>query len=150
MTETSDILIRRASAANLLSVGEIWFEAVSGSESEPPPHITVPSLYEYELESKELYVLELNGRVVAFAGLIERGPIAFLADLFVQSAFQSRGFGQRLLRHVLPIDDRICCTVSSDDPRAVPLYTRFGMLPTWPHLQLKADLSTLRLEREPT
>jgi hypothetical protein len=97
----------------------------------------------HELETRELFVLELGGQVVAFAAVINRGAIAFLADLFVSEAHRSTGLGQRLLRRVLPDDGRVCCTMSSNDPRALPLYVRSGMRPRWPSLQLRAELSRL-------
>lgn len=135
--------IRPATAADLAHVAAIWYEAAVGDEPDPPPLRTVPSLYVHELETRELFVLERAGQVVAFAALINRGPIAFLADLFVTTAQRSAGLGQRLLRHVLPRDGRTCCTVSSNDPRALPLYARSGMRPCWPHVQLRADLTQL-------
>jgi hypothetical protein len=99
----------------------------------------------HELATQELMVLERDREVVAYGAVINRGAVAFLADLFVASAHRSAGFGQRLLRAMLPADDRMCCTVSSNDPRALPLYARSGMRPWWPHVQLFADSPDLRL-----
>jgi GNAT superfamily N-acetyltransferase len=136
--------IRHATAVDLAPVADIWYEAAFGDERAPPPLRGVPSLYLHELETRELFVLERDGQVVAFAALINRGPLAFLADLFVTTTHRSAGLGHRLLRDVLPRDGRICCTVSSNDPRALPLYVRSGMRPRWPHVSLRADLAQLR------
>ena len=152
MTDSSDdAVIREATAADLEAVGRVWYEAAwdAGEETEPRRLIAVPSLYAHELANHELFVLETDNRVVAFASVIHRGDVAFLADLFVLTAFQSRRFGQRLLRHVLPPSPRTCCTVSSSDPRALPLYARYGMLPTWPGLPLFGDFGNLRLPTQP-
>lgn len=141
-----DIKIRPGTPADLQSVGRVWRESATEDDDNPPRIAAVPSLYDYELRNRDLSVLELDGEVVAFAAVINRGEIAFLADLFVSANYQSRRLGQRLLQHVLPPAPRTCCTVSSNDPRALPLYARFGMLPTWPQLQLFGDLPNLRLD----
>jgi GNAT superfamily N-acetyltransferase len=136
-------LIRQATEADLSDVAAIWYESTTEGQSNPRPLHHAPSLYLHELETRELFVLERDEQVVAFAAVINRGSIAFLADLFVGAAYRSRGLGQQLLNHVLPRDGRICCTVSSRDPRAMPLYVRFGMRPYWPHTHLRANLATL-------
>jgi GNAT superfamily N-acetyltransferase len=139
-----DEVIRQATEADLSRVAEIWHENLLEEDPGTPPLREVPSLYLHELETHELFVLERNRQVRAFAALITRGPVSFLADLFGAADHRSKGLGQRLLQHVMPTDGRTCCTVSSNDPRALPLYVRFGMLPRLPNVQLEADLSTLR------
>src|SRR4051794_6395846 len=52
-------------------------------------------------------------------------------------------FGRRSLQAVLPTDGRVCCTVASKDPRALPLYVNAGMYPCCPHVQLRAETGTL-------
>jgi GNAT superfamily N-acetyltransferase len=142
--ETIDEVIRPAGDRDLARVGAIWYQAVVGEAAGAPPW--VPSLYAHELASHELYVAERGGEVVAFGAVVHRGGIAFLADLFVAAAQRSTGVGKRLLGHILPRDGRPCCTVSSDDPRALPLYVRAGMRPWYPQLQLRAELASVRLE----
>ncbi len=135
--------IRNATAADLPRVAQIWYEGVGGGQPAAPALRGVPSLYAHELDAGELSVLEEDGQVVAFASVVHRGGIAFLADLFVAAAARSRGHGQRLLRASLPRDDRTCCTVSSNDPRALPLYIRSGLRPRWPLVQLRLPAPTM-------
>jgi GNAT superfamily N-acetyltransferase len=137
-------MIRLAQERDLPRVGAIWYQAVAGDAAGAPPW--VPSLYPHELASHELYVAERGGEVVAFGAVVQRGGIAFLADLFVAAEQRSTGVGKRLLGHILPRDGRPRFTVSSEDPRALPLYIRAGMRPWFPQLQLRADLAGVRLE----
>ena len=139
----ADLLIRTATQADLPRVGEIWYEAAIEGEAHPPAFRGLPSLYLHELETNELFVLERDGNVVAYAAVLNRGSIAFLADLFVAAAHRSAGLGQQLLRAVLPTDGRVCCTVASNDARALPLYIRSGMLPCWPHIHLRGAAEEL-------
>ena len=141
--QPSTELIRHATVADLPHVAEIWYEAAVGDDANPPALPGIPSLYQHELATQELFVLERDGCVVAFAAVINRGAIAFVADLFVSAAHRSAGLGQCLLGRVIPSDGRVCCTVSSRDPRALPLYIRFGLRPWWPHAQLRAELAAL-------
>jgi len=94
------------------------------------------SLYHHELATGQLWVAEHGGRLVGYAGLIERGGVAFLADLFVAPTFQSRGIGGALLEAALATPATAYCTMSSGDPRALALYVRAGLRPHWPHLAL--------------
>ena len=148
----ADLLIRKATQADLPRVGEIWYEAAIEGEAHPPSFRGIPSLYAHELATEELFVLERNQEVVAYGAVVNRGSIAFLADLFVAATHRSAGLGQRLLRAVLPTDGRLCCTVASNDPRALPLYVRSGMRPCWPQLTLRGvaeelgPLSTASIE----
>ncbi len=138
--------IRPAAEADLDAIGSIWFEDQVGDDPDAPapPPCPTPSLYRYELASRELWVAERDGEVVAFAALLERDGIWFLADMFVRRAHQSSGLGSALLRALLPRDERPCCTVSSADPRALSLYVRGGMRPRWPHFQLLVTLADIR------
>ncbi len=83
-------------------------------------------------------VAEQDGRVLAFAGAITRGPVTFLTDLFVHPQTQSGGLGKILLQQVLAQGPSLIrCTMSSTDPRAQALYTREGMQPLFPHFNLQ-------------
>lgn len=128
--------IRPATAADLPAIGAIWYEAEREDDPTVPRLLGVPSLYAHELATRELYVAERDGSVVGFGAVVERGGIAFLADLFVRAAHRSTGVGKRLLEHMLPRDERTRCTIASGDSRAISLYTRFGMRPRLPILQL--------------
>ncbi len=78
--------------------------------------------------------------VVGFGATIQAGtpsgPDTHLADLFVRPSFHGRGVGHDLMGALFDgvVGDR--STFSSADPRALPLYTRFGMAPLWPNLYL--------------
>jgi GNAT superfamily N-acetyltransferase len=146
--QLSDVLIRPALERDLPRVGTIWYQAVAGEDAGAAPW--VPSLYPHELASNELYVVERGGEVAAFGAVVHRGRIAFLADLFVATEHRSTGVGRQLLEHILPPVGRTCCTVSSDDPRALPLYVRAGMRPWYPQLQLRAELAAVRLAPDPS
>ena len=147
-TRMDEVLIRGATNADLPRIAAIWYQAATEGKTNPPPLRGVPSLYLHELDTHELVVQERDDTVIAYAAIINRGAIAFLADLFVDSAYRSAGFGRRLLEAVLPRDGRVCCTVASNDPRALPLYVRSGMRPCWPHVHLRAE--TTKLGRLPT
>jgi hypothetical protein len=86
-----------------------------------------------------MYVAEQDGRILAFAAAITRSNITFLTDLFVRPDQQSSQLGKTLLHYVLPQDERIHCTMSSTDPRALALYIRAGMRPQWPNFCLLLD-----------
>jgi GNAT superfamily N-acetyltransferase len=134
--ETHPPLIRPAIAADLPRVAQIW----AGNQDDVAlASGFVPSLYVHELATRELVVAEDDGQVVGFAALLTRGDISFLADLFVDPARQSSGLGRKLLQYVLPRDARMCCTLSSSDPRALSLYIRAGLRPYWSCFQLRGS-----------
>ena len=133
--------IRPATAADLPAIGAIWYESEREDDPTAPLMLGVPSLYAHELATRELHVAKRHGVVVAFAAVVERDGIVFLADLFVAAAHRSTGLGTRLLGHLLPRDGRTRCTISSGDRRALALYTRFGMRPRLPVFQLIGALA---------
>lgn len=87
-------------------------------------------------------VAELDGRVVAYAGLVDLGASVHLSDLFVSPAHQGQGLGSLLLAAILPRDVP-ASTFSSADPRALPLYLRAGLGAWWPNLYLRGETSGL-------
>jgi GNAT superfamily N-acetyltransferase len=133
-----NIRIRLAQTVDLPRIAEIWAASQGDGAA-----TGVPSLYDHECANQELFVAERSGVLLGFASVVVRGSVAFLADLFVDPACQSEGVGRRLLHHVLPVDRRLCCTLSSGDPRALGLYIRAGMRPYWPCYQLRARLPHL-------
>src|SRR3712207_6316308 len=108
----ADLTIRPATAADLPAVGAIWYESEREDDPTAPLLLGVPSLYGHELATRELNVAERDGGVVGFAAVVERGGIAFLADLFVRASEHSSGVGRRLLDHLLPRDGRTRCTIA--------------------------------------
>ena len=129
-------LIRSATTADLPAIYNLWYEAEVGDDPNLPP-AGDPALYQHELANGEVYVVERAGEVIAFATLLPRSEVVFLADFFVRADGQSTGIGQKLLRQILPQDGRLYCTLSSTDPRALALYIRLGLRPRWPHFCLR-------------
>jgi GNAT superfamily N-acetyltransferase len=133
---------RPAHEAELRSVYEVFYQNEFLDNPHLPSPGDIPPYFSHVLHTGTLYVAEQDGRIVAFAGVITRGNVSFLTDLFVLPSYQSGQLGKKLLRSVLPEDNRIHCTLSSSDPRALALYIRAGMLPQWPHFALQLDKST--------
>src|SRR3954465_13006713 len=115
--------IRRATAADLPALYDIWYASEVGDDLHPPPRGMWPWLA-HELATGEQLLAERDGAGIGFAATITRSSITFLADCFVRAEAQSSGVGRRLLGRLLPGDGQPCCTVSSHDPRAQALYIR--------------------------
>ena len=133
------VIIRRAGNDDLPQVYDIVYENEVGDDSAPPPRGTIPAELRHELEPSEMYVADQNCRVLGFTALTTRGSIAYLSERFVHRSEQSHHVGTTLLQHVLPWDERMRCTMSSTDHRALALYIRAGMRPQWPNFCLRAN-----------
>lgn len=157
MTDTS---IRPATVADLEQVHDIWYRAEVEDFPHPPSRGDVPAIFCHELDTGQMYVAEAAGRILGYTALITRGPVAYLAELYVRDDAQSSGLGHALLTHALPsvrssgfsrdatvrsngVSRTAVCTLSSDDPRALALYIRAGMTPRWPHFLLYAASNRL-------
>ncbi len=138
----SDWQIRPAAPTELAAIFDIFYEHEFRHDPAPPPRLTLPYLA-HVLATGRLLVAEREGRLLGYAGLIARGEVAFLTDLFVGHDEQSRGLGAALLRAILP-PSGVRCTCSSSDPRALALYMRAGMRPQWPQFWLRGVCSTLQ------
>ena len=79
-----------------------------------------------------------EGPIVAFVSALRREHVWFLSMLFVQPGHQERGLGRRLLAQVLAgADDATHATCTdSAQPISNALYSRFGMVPRLPVLEL--------------
>lgn len=130
-------IFRPANETDLRAVYEVFYQNEILDNPQPPPAGDTPSYLRHVLQTGTLYVAEQDGKILAFAGAIIRGTISFLTDLFVWPSYQSGQLGKTLLRTVLPPDERVHCTISSSDPRALALYIRAGMRPYWPHFALR-------------
>lgn len=95
----------------------------------------MPDFLDAERAFGTLLVGEVDGRVVGFGGVLRRGEVSHLGDLFVLPEHQSSGIGRTILSRLLPSDTpRV--TFASDDPRALGLYIRQGMRPVCPLIYL--------------
>ena len=108
-----------------------------------------PDFLDHEHRAGRMIVAERDGQVVAFGGSFDRGDVVYLADLFVRPGFLGHGIGAAVLEAIF---DRggVRLTSASGDPRALPLYARFGMRPLMPVLYLHAQAQALgRLANDP-
>ena len=131
------IHFRPAHQHDLRSMYEVFYQNEVLDSLDPPAMGDAPSYLQHILQTGTMYVAEQDGDVLAFAGVITRGSVTFLTDLFVKPTQQSNQLGKTLLRAVLPQNTHIRCTESSSDPRALALYTREGMRPQWPYFGLR-------------
>lgn len=129
--------VRRGQASDLLACTAIWQS--TGDVPSPAP-ATPYFLYAHELETGTLIVAESDSGLIGFGASLPRRGRWFLADLFIDPDGQSTGVGRRLLEALVDIDQPgpARATLASGDPRAVSLYTRFGMTPRCPVFYLAA------------
>jgi GNAT superfamily N-acetyltransferase len=99
-----------------------------------------PDYLDLELEEQGLWVAVERGDVVGFVGLLRRGRLVHLGDLFVMRGRLGEGIGRRLLEAALP-EGGVRTTLASRDERALPLYVRFGLRPIAPVLYLEGSLA---------
>ncbi len=135
--------VRPATPADLPAVHAIWYRDEVEDDPQPPAPGPVLSGFAYEMARGALRVAEDDaGQVIGFGGSVSwdgpRGPLTYLADLFIAPDVQSHGVGQAILR-ALPLQAGARCVHASRDPRAAALYIRTGMLPLWPNLWLIGD-----------
>lgn len=142
-------IFRPAHETDLRAVYEVFYQNEVLDSPYPPSPGDVPSYLRHVLQTGTMYVAEQDEKVLAFAGAITRGNITFLTDLFVWPAHQSGQLGKTLLHSVLQQDDRVHCTMSSSDPRALALYIRAGMRPQWPHFALRLQKPTHEMPLTP-
>jgi GNAT superfamily N-acetyltransferase len=97
-----------------------------------------PDYLDHELSRGGFAVCEAGGEILGFGAVLERNGIAHVADLFVRPDQVGNGIGRAILGELLK-PGVVRLTFASKDPRALPLYVRFGMLPMAPLLYLTAD-----------
>ena len=137
---SGDIAIRAATEADLPAINDVYYETEIGAERENAPPRRELACYPHELRTGRMIVAERSGRVLGFSSTITRDDVTYLTELFIRPEAQERGLGQALLQTVLP-PQGVRCTMASTDPRAVALYTRFGMQPQWPNYWLFGSTS---------
>jgi GNAT superfamily N-acetyltransferase len=89
-------------------------------------------------------VAELDGKIVAFGAAIDTGRSVHLADLFVHPDRLGQGIGRPLLASTFE-GATVRTTFASEDPRALPLYIRAGMLPLWASLYVQGPSAAVPL-----
>ncbi len=124
-------VVRRGQASDLLACTAIW-QSTDGVSSPAPANPYF--LFAHELETGTLVVAEGADGLIGFGASLPRLDRWFLADLFIDPHGQSTGVGRSLLESLVDIDrpGPSRATLASGDPRAVSLYTRFGMTPRCP------------------
>lgn len=97
----------------------------------------------YLIADGHLFVAVDGAAVLGFGGAIDVGEARLLSDLYVHRDAHGRGVGSALLAAVMAgADARF--TFASNDPAALPLYTRAGMVAWWPLLSVSGTRAALR------
>ena len=135
----SDFSLRTAAPDDLPAIHRVWYATETVGAANPPPLGEPQPWLRHVLRMGTLLVSERDGAIIGFAGVIERGDLVFLTDLFVAPQTQSYGVGGALLDAILPRDRRALATIGSSDPRALALYIRAGMTPEWPDFQIDVE-----------
>ena len=97
----------------------------------------------YLIADGHLFVAVDDGDVLGFGGAIDVGAARLLSDLYVHREAHGRGVGSALLAAVMG-DSLQRLTFASNDPAALPLYARAGMVAWWPLLAVSGARSSLR------
>ncbi|MBG6182256.1 ribosomal-protein-alanine N-acetyltransferase [Arthrobacter sp. CAN_A214] len=85
----------------------------------------------FQPDTRRYVVAEVDGAMVAYAGLMCVDTTADIQTIGVLPAFEGRGIGRALLTELLAESarrgaDNVMLEVRADNPRAQQLYTRFG------------------------
>ncbi len=134
-----DFSIRPATADDLVGIHLVWYMTETLGLASPPPLGEPHPWLNHVLRAGTLLVAERDSMIIGFAGIIARGDLVFLTDLFIAPEIQSYGVGGALLDAILPRDGRTLATFGSSDPRALALYIRAGMTPEWPDFVIHVE-----------
>jgi GNAT superfamily N-acetyltransferase len=110
--------------------------------AEPSHPEAIDAYFGYLLARARVLVAEADQGPVGFGATADTKRGRHLADLFVRPAFQGMGIGRELLDELFG-DAEPRTTFASDDPRAMPLYVRFGLRPWWPTLYIRGEAARL-------
>lgn len=97
------VLVRPGAEADLARLYEIAVEAKAhwGYERTRVEEWAAQGDFEPEsLRTREVYVAEADGTVIAWGALIPRGEVGWLEDLWVDPPWIRRGVGRLLFEHV--------------------------------------------------
>jgi GNAT superfamily N-acetyltransferase len=128
--------LRAATREDIDAIDGILRASDTPPPGEPPlpPH-SQDTYLQYLITHGSAAVVELDAALIGFGATSFNGRVTHLADLFVTPEHQGRGHGGRLVAAVFG-ERRPRTTFSSDDPRAMPLYVRAGMMPLWPNIYI--------------
>ena len=141
--EGPDVRIRPAANGDLAGAFAVWWRCDHGPDAEVPADPGDLRALRHELATGSMAVAEADGgQIVGYGGIVVRGGIARVADLFGDPRWHGRGIGARLLREVRG-EHRPRQTFSSAHRSALPLYIRAGMVPRWLALYLRGEPKAL-------
>lgn len=132
--------IRAATLDDLPEIRAILAE--HGNDGPHPIADIVGPYLRHLIATGRTLVADEGDRLAAFGSTVETGHGRHLTDLFVRNDRLGRGIGRPLLEAVFG-DDWPRTTFASDDPRAMPLYIRAGMVPLWTMLYLGGTASSV-------
>jgi GNAT superfamily N-acetyltransferase len=136
MTATDDRTAPVIRPATLDDVPEIRSILVEHGNDGPHPVVDIVGPYVRHLvETARALVVPEGDRLVAFGATADTGHGRHLSDLFVRTDRLGTGIGKPLLDRLFATDWPRT-TFASDDPRALPIYIRAGMMPLWPGLYM--------------
>ena len=122
------INIEKLQKSNLDTVMAIWLNTNINA------HSFIPKTYwesNYNMVKElipksDVYLLQYNNSIAAFIGVLD----GYIAGLFVNSNYQSKGFGKALLDHIKAIYTHLHLEVYEKNKRAVLFYKREGFIIT--------------------
>jgi GNAT superfamily N-acetyltransferase len=132
------VTVRPAAAADLDAIRSI--EEAYGNLHPWPAR---PDFLDHEFEAGRIVVAQRLPELVGFAGVFDYSELTYLADLFVRPDLLGQGIGRALLAVILQGRES-WATLASSDPRAVPLYVRFGVQPVMRALYLSGGVEAAR------
>jgi GNAT superfamily N-acetyltransferase len=133
-------------AATLDDVSAIRALLAAHGEDGPVQHFDIVGPYvRHIIVNHRAQVAEIGGVIVAYGAVVGAGASWHLADLFVAPDRLGQGIGRPLLNALFEGIDRRS-TYASDDPRALPIYTRAGMAPRWVGLYLDGPAAAIEAQ----
>ena len=135
--------VRQAGEADLAGIA-----AVALACGQPPTDSGADPAYARHLlaHGTLMAAVDRERHVVGFGATRRVGSASVLTDLFVLPDRQGGGIGGAILRCLWDADAETRITFSSQDPRALPLYVRFGLRPRWPLLYLRGSAASLEAD----
>jgi N-acetylglutamate synthase-like GNAT family acetyltransferase len=100
-----------------------------------------------EHDADRFWVAAAEGRMVGFSAAFVRQDVWFLAALFVSPGHQARGVGKELLARVWQCSSEVrhrITIVDAIQPASTGLYSRAGLLPVTPLMNLAGEPKTRR------